>query len=247
VLHGARPVKLDFDKFVCAKDFGWRPISFDFRLPSGLLAEFYATPRDMDFKNLKHHNHLLFERWRGLTAAQRRARGAAALRGDRFESLRGYTAALWRWARSRGYRSFADLRAAFLQEAAAVARCYPTEPVAVCPARSGRRAAGRCRASAGESSRTTTAAAGHVTSSAREAWLDPRPRNLMRGPLFWRRVPGPGVNAGARLSNTTEYARTRWRPDKMKRAEPEKDQGGACGTEPQEGGASLIVPVSYCM
>lgn len=129
-LHGAHPVKLDFDKFVCAKAFGWRPITFDIRLNTGLIVEFYAVPLHLDLKPTKHPNHVLFERWRGRGTVERELE-RGKFESDRFESVRRYTVALWEWVKSVGYSSFDDLKKKFYREIAVIMQCGWNQDVTV--------------------------------------------------------------------------------------------------------------------
>ncbi len=55
-------VKVDFDKLLCSKEFGWRPIAIDLRFPNGLIVEFYAAPWEMDQRWVKSDNHKIFEK-----------------------------------------------------------------------------------------------------------------------------------------------------------------------------------------
>jgi len=112
--YGLSPVKMDFDKFLCSKEFGWRPIAVDLRFPSGLLVEFYGVPTDMDLFHVKSPNHLLFEKWRGKSPRER----ALAFReyaSDTLTSLTRYTNALLKWNKMQGMQSLSALRMQFLR------------------------------------------------------------------------------------------------------------------------------------
>ena len=99
--HNISVVKVDFDKFICSKEFGWRPLAIDLRFPSGLLVEFYAVPRDMDQKAVKGPNHQIFQDLRNMTLADK-AGNASAYASQAFLSVRRYTDALWEWTKRQG-------------------------------------------------------------------------------------------------------------------------------------------------
>lgn len=61
---GVTIVKADTDKMFTPKEWGWRFVAFDLRMPNGHLVEFYAPLRELDSKEVKGPNHDLFEKWR---------------------------------------------------------------------------------------------------------------------------------------------------------------------------------------
>jgi N12 class adenine-specific DNA methylase len=63
---GIEIIKFDTKKMFAPKEFGWRFIGFDMRMPNGQLVEFYAPLGTMDQKSVKEPNHLLFEKWRNV-------------------------------------------------------------------------------------------------------------------------------------------------------------------------------------
>lgn len=64
VKAGIEIIKFDTKKMFAPKEWGWRFIGFDMRMPNGQLVEFYAPLGTMDQKSVKGPNHLLFEKWR---------------------------------------------------------------------------------------------------------------------------------------------------------------------------------------
>jgi predicted RNA methylase len=65
--HGIEVVKLDTGKMFAPKQWGWRFVAFDLRMPNGQLVEYYSPLREMDEKSVKGPNHHLFELWRNKT------------------------------------------------------------------------------------------------------------------------------------------------------------------------------------
>jgi hypothetical protein len=58
-------IKLDVDKLLEPKEWGWRFMGADFRLPNGQIVECYIVFAAMDLCK-KQTNHLEFEKWRNL-------------------------------------------------------------------------------------------------------------------------------------------------------------------------------------
>jgi len=69
--EGAEIVKADFKKMFQPKEWGWRFIGFDLRMPNGQLVEFYSPFKELDSKGVKDVNHLLFEKWRNKTEQEK--------------------------------------------------------------------------------------------------------------------------------------------------------------------------------
>ena len=60
---GIRLVKVDTGKLFDPKEWGWRIIAFDLRMPNGQLVEWYLPIRELEAQK-KSEGHLLFEEWR---------------------------------------------------------------------------------------------------------------------------------------------------------------------------------------
>jgi GNAT superfamily N-acetyltransferase len=63
---GIRLVKVDTGKLFEPKEWGWRIIAFDLRMPNGQLVEWYLPIRELELQK-KAEGHLLFEEWRNKT------------------------------------------------------------------------------------------------------------------------------------------------------------------------------------
>ncbi len=90
--HGVSLVKVDTAKMLAPKKWGWRFAGFDLRMPNGQLVEFYCPPHTLDAHDVKHPNHLLFEKWRNATQEHIDANQAEMAR-DVAESRARYDAA----------------------------------------------------------------------------------------------------------------------------------------------------------
>ena len=66
-------VKVDTAKLFDPKDWGWRIVAFDLRMPNGQLVEWYLPLRELEAAK-KAEGHQLFENWRNKTDAERDAR-----------------------------------------------------------------------------------------------------------------------------------------------------------------------------
>jgi len=66
ILHaqGYEIVEADLEKLFSPKEWGWRMIVFDLRMPNGQLVEYYIPLRGQEGSK-KSGNHVLFEKWRG--------------------------------------------------------------------------------------------------------------------------------------------------------------------------------------
>jgi hypothetical protein len=51
------------------KEWGWRMVAFDLRMPNGQIVEWYTPLREMN-KQKMDEGHYLFEQWRNKTAAE---------------------------------------------------------------------------------------------------------------------------------------------------------------------------------
>lgn len=67
--QGVDLVKVDTDKMFSPKEWGWRMIAFDLRMPNGQIVEWYTPLREMN-KQKRDVGHELFENWRNKTAAE---------------------------------------------------------------------------------------------------------------------------------------------------------------------------------
>jgi hypothetical protein len=112
---GISLVKIDTNKLFEPKEWGWRIIAFDLRMPNGQLVEWYLPLRELEVEK-KARGHLIFEEWRNKTqeelSAQRDAYFAAIARSyrnydeafqaalDRMNTTRQDAEASWRRAES---------------------------------------------------------------------------------------------------------------------------------------------------
>jgi N12 class adenine-specific DNA methylase/2'-5' RNA ligase len=68
--EGLGIVKIDSSKMVTPREWGWRFVAFDLRMPNGQLVEYYAPLKELDAPEVKDVNHTLFEKWRGKTSEE---------------------------------------------------------------------------------------------------------------------------------------------------------------------------------
>lgn len=61
--EGVGLVKIDTNKLFAPKEWGWRIIAFDLRMPNGQLVEWYLPLRELEVEK-KARGHLIFEEWR---------------------------------------------------------------------------------------------------------------------------------------------------------------------------------------
>jgi len=61
---------IDLDKMFDPKDWGWRFVAFDLRMPNGQLVEFYMPFQELE-QAKKDGNHALFDKWRDTTKAEK--------------------------------------------------------------------------------------------------------------------------------------------------------------------------------
>ena len=64
--EGISLVKIDTNKLFEPKEWGWRIIAFDMRMPNGQLVEWYLPLRELEAEK-KARGHLIFEEWRNKT------------------------------------------------------------------------------------------------------------------------------------------------------------------------------------
>lgn len=85
---GVSLVKIDTNKLFEPKEWGWRIIAFDLRMPNGQLVEWYLPLKELEIEK-KQRGHLIFEEWRNKTQEE-----LSAQRNEYFDALarsyRGY-------------------------------------------------------------------------------------------------------------------------------------------------------------
>lgn len=85
---GISLVKIDTNKLFEPKEWGWRIIAFDLRMPNGQLVEWYLPLKELEIEK-KQRGHLIFEEWRNKTQEE-----LAAQREEYFDAIarsyRGY-------------------------------------------------------------------------------------------------------------------------------------------------------------
>jgi len=64
--EGISLVKIDTNKLFEPKEWGWRIIAFDIRMPNGQLVEWYLPLKELEVEK-KARGHLIFEEWRNKT------------------------------------------------------------------------------------------------------------------------------------------------------------------------------------
>lgn len=64
--EGISLVKIDTQKLFDPKEWGWRIIAFDLRMPNGQLVEWYLPIKELEAQK-KAEGHLIFEEWRNKT------------------------------------------------------------------------------------------------------------------------------------------------------------------------------------
>ena len=103
--HGVKVIKFDHKKMFAPKPWGWRFVAWDIQMPNGQLVEFYAPLPALSRKEVKHTNHLLFEKWRNLSDEQISSNPEmlAAYRADIKESKDRYDAAFAEELARMGY------------------------------------------------------------------------------------------------------------------------------------------------
>jgi len=85
---GISLVKVDTGKLFSPKEWGWRIIAFDLRMPNGQLVEWYLPIRELEAQK-KAEGHLLFEEWRNKTPEELNAQHDAYMETIR-KSFKGY-------------------------------------------------------------------------------------------------------------------------------------------------------------
>ncbi|MCH9730647.1 MAG: hypothetical protein K0U84_13400 [Actinomycetia bacterium] len=86
--EGIGLVKIDTGKLFQPKEWGWRIISFDLRMPNGQLVEWYLPLRELE-KQKKAGGHAIFEKWRDKTPDEIAVQHAEFL-ADVEQSFEGY-------------------------------------------------------------------------------------------------------------------------------------------------------------
>lgn len=85
---GISLVKIDTGKLFEPKEWGWRIIAFDLRMPNGQLVEWYLPLRELEAQK-KAEGHLLFEEWRNKSPEEVEAEHDAYMATIR-KSFKGY-------------------------------------------------------------------------------------------------------------------------------------------------------------
>lgn len=75
-------VKIDTNKLFQPKEWGWRIIAFDLRMPNGQLVEWYLPLKELEVEK-KARGHLIFEEWRNKTQEE-----LSAQRQEYFDAIR---------------------------------------------------------------------------------------------------------------------------------------------------------------
>lgn len=75
-------VKIDTNKLFQPKEWGWRIIAFDLRMPNGQLVEWYLPLKELEAEK-KTRGHLIFEEWRNKTQEE-----LSAQRQEYFDAIR---------------------------------------------------------------------------------------------------------------------------------------------------------------
>ena len=70
--EGVGLVKIDTNKLFEPKEWGWRIIAFDLRMPNGQLVEWYLPLNELEVEK-KARGHLIFEEWRNKTQEEMNA------------------------------------------------------------------------------------------------------------------------------------------------------------------------------
>jgi N12 class adenine-specific DNA methylase len=112
---GITPVKYDSEKLFGPKEWGWRFVGLDMRMPNGQLVESYMPFEKMDDKQVKGPNHHLFEKWRNLDqkTVMSTPEMASAFEDDVYASRATYDAAFNQALAESGITDEAAARAAF--------------------------------------------------------------------------------------------------------------------------------------
>lgn len=111
---GATIVKYDSQKLFNPKEWGWRFVGLDVRMPNGQLVEAYMPFEAMDAKNVKGPNHDLFEKWRNVDRASMTPEIKNAYRADAKTSRESYGLAFSKALAAAGMDETAA-RAAFIK------------------------------------------------------------------------------------------------------------------------------------
>jgi hypothetical protein len=132
--HGVTIVKIDADKLIEPKNWGWRFIGFDFRFPNGQLVEFYAPPLHLDIPAVKKPNHELFELWRYVHPSELEEGKSAVFLYEEavLVSRQRYDEAFDEFLRVSGYNNMGELQEAW----AGIADWSDLDSAHKCPAAS---------------------------------------------------------------------------------------------------------------
>lgn len=99
---GYKPIKFDTAKMTNPKGWGWRFAGLDMRAPNGQILEWYIIFKEM--YDAKKEGHVIFEKWRGMTAEQMESRRLEYLM-DQKKSFDLYKSAFETGLKRSGYAS----------------------------------------------------------------------------------------------------------------------------------------------
>lgn len=116
-LPGTEVVKVDTAKMLEPKEWGWRFVALDLRMPNGQLVEYYMPLKEQEAAK-KGGNHALFEKWRGTTQEERNLRRKEYV-ADLEKSYNQYQAA-WEAALARSGLDEASANALWSQASASL-------------------------------------------------------------------------------------------------------------------------------
>lgn len=114
--QGVSIVKIDTGKLFEPKEWGWRIIAFDLRMPNGQLVEWYLPLKELE--EAKGAGHLIFEKWRDKTPDEIKAQ-MPEYEADIRKSFDGYDSA-FKAALDRMGLSEAEARASWSKSEAAL-------------------------------------------------------------------------------------------------------------------------------
>ncbi len=97
---GAEIIKADVAKFITPKEWGFRIVAFDLRMPNGQIVEYYLPLREIEA--VKDVNHKLFEKWRNEDLTKLSPAQITAMLSDQAESVARFQSAYNRYLERTG-------------------------------------------------------------------------------------------------------------------------------------------------
>ena len=97
---GAEIIKADVVKFITPKEWGFRIVAFDLRMPNGQIVEYYLPLREIEA--VKGVNHKLFEKWRNEDLTKLSPAQITAMLSDQAESVSRFQSAYNRYLERTG-------------------------------------------------------------------------------------------------------------------------------------------------